>query len=280
MNSNAEKPNPISTRLNDFYVKWSSKDDLGIQYDIEVANRKANVIFKLVPNDFIASLKKVLDYGCGYGAFLHRFSGLVGSGLHQSIGVDFSDAAITAASQIFCKAGLVYKKLPSLDIKENRYVLEDLVGNGVDVILLIDVLEHVTDCNTLIQGLSEFSELFLIKLPIESSLIDNYFLPKEYPSVFHSNGHLREFDANNVHYFVRELGLTPIFETLYLYDNRDLYPPLPSGAPIRRKLVRLAIMLIKSILLFTFPKKIYMRIAGGGGYICLASFNQSHILYP
>jgi len=221
-----------------------------------------------------------LDYGCGYGAFLQRFSGLLGVSLKQSIGVDFSDAAITTASQRFGNDGLVYIKLPSLDIKENKCILESLVGGKVDVILLIDVLEHVTDCYSLIQGLSEFSELFLIKLPVESSLIDNYFLPKEYPISFHSNGHLREFDANDVYYFVRKLGLTPIFETLYLYENSDLYPPFPAGTPIRRKLVRLTIMLIKLILLVALPKKIYMRIAGGGGYFCLASFNKSHILYP
>lgn len=104
--------------------------------------------------------------------------------------------------------------------------------------LLIDLLEHVPDCRALVASLAKFTKYFLIKLPVESSVLDNYILPKEYPGPLHSNGHLRGFDANRVHYFIRQLGLTPLFESLYVYHLEDIFPPAFRALPFRQKMIR------------------------------------------
>lgn len=263
-----------------FYADWSSKDANGIDFDIRSAERKADTIARLVPGPLLDSLHRLLDFGCGYGAVILRLKRLRAKTIHSALGLDFSEMAINIA-RARCESEVIrYEKLPAIDVRDNATFLRTQVAEGVDAILLIDLLEHVPDCRALIAELAPFTRFFLIKLPVEASLFDNYLLPKEYPGSTHSNGHLREFDANNVHYFIRSLGLTPVFETLYRYHAEDSFPPVPPGTPLKGRLVRLAIKSVKTALSWLLPTRIFLRVVGGGGYLCLASYSEQHRLNP
>jgi SAM-dependent methyltransferase len=275
-----DKQIPTQSELASFYAEWSSKSAESIDFDIRSAERKADKITSLMPPQLLDSLHSFVDFGCGYGALIRRLQQLRGDCIDSAIGLDFSEAAINVACARCDSQTIRYIKLPALDVRENATFLKEQVEGGVDAILLIDLLEHIPDCRALIAELAPLTRLFLIKLPVESSMFDNYLLPKEYPSSRHSNGHLREFDANNVHYFIRSLGLTPIFETLYRYDIEDSFPPIPLGTPLKRRLVRLMIRSLKILLSFLLPTKIFLRVVGGGGYFCLASYSEHHILNP
>ncbi len=272
--------NRAQSDLAGFYSEWSSKSADAIDFDIRSAERKALAIVQRLPPAVLDSLRRVMDFGCGYGAVLLRLKRLRTAHIESALGVDYSDAAIDAARRRNDCAEIRYEKLPALDIRANRDFLQTQLAESVDAILLIDLLEHVPDCRTLVAELAPYTRWFLIKLPVESSLMDNYLLPKEYPSSLHSNGHLREFDANNVYYFIRSLGLTPIFETLYRYDLEDSFPPVAAGTSWKRRLVRLAIRSAKTLLSWILPTKLFLRIVGGGGYICVASYNAEHVLSP
>lgn len=263
-----------------FYVEWSSKSADAIDFDIRSAERKALAIVQRIPPDVLNSLRRLMDFGCGYGAVLLGLKRLRAAHIESALGVDFSDLAIDVARRRNDCAEIRYEKLPALDIQDNRDFLRTHMAGIVDAILLIDLLEHVPDCRTLIAELAPYTRWFLIKLPVESSLMDNYLLPKEYPSPTHSNGHLREFDANSVYYFIRSLGLTPIFETLYRYEPEDSFPPVAPGTPWKGRLVRFAIKSVKTLLSWMLPTKLFLRIVGGGGYICVASYNAEHLLNP
>lgn len=266
--------------LENFYETWSGKGAAEIKYDIEASVRKADILAGQIPNRYLSTIRTVLDFGCGYGAVLRRFCENLQGSVELAIGVDYSQAAIDVACQGGSSAVLQYHKLPYLNISDNRDCLLSLVPKMVDAVLLIDLLEHVPNCKQLIAALSEFGRLFILKLPIESSVFDNYFLPKEYPSSVHSNGHLREFDANSVHYFVRSVGLTPLFETLYIYHPDDTFPPLPKSATGKQRVSRMLIKGLKSLLVILLPKKLYLRLVGGGGYICIATYSDGHVLNP
>jgi SAM-dependent methyltransferase len=275
-----EKQNQTHFDLADFYREWSSKSSEGIDFDIRSAERKAETIVKLIPGPLIDDLHHLLDFGCGYGAVLLRLKQLRADCIHSALGVDFSETAIKLARKRCNSQAIRYEKLPALDFRDNVAFLSAQVDEGFDAILLIDLLEHVPDCRALIAELAPFTRFFLIKLPIEASLLDNYLLPKEYPGSTHSNGHLREFDANDVHYFIRSLGLTPVFETLYSYHAEDSFPPVPPGTLLKGRLVRLAIKSVKTVLSWLLPTKIFLRVVGGGGYLCLASYSKQHLLNP
>lgn len=266
-------------KLEGFYESWSSKSPAAIAYDIEAAVRKADVIASGIPAALLRNIHTVLDFGCGYGALVHRFTERLTAA--TGIGIDFSAAAIDVARQKFEGGPLRYHRLPSLDIGETADFLRSTIPAGVDCILLIDLLEHVPDCKGLVASLAQFTQYFIVKLPIESSVFDNYVLPKEYPSSVHSNGHLREFHANNVYYFVRELGLTPLYEALYVYHADDMFAPLPPGTlSLRHKLIRGMLRMFKLTAAWVLPRKLFLRVIGGGGYFCLATYDQAHVLNP
>lgn len=272
--------NVANADLKDFYSKWSDKDLNGIDFDIRSAKRKAEAIVSLIPRQLLNSMNQLLDFGCGYGEVIRSLKQLLPDSVHSALGLDYSLTAVEEARRRSAGDCISFEKLPALDVKENIDFLRTKVSGGVDAILLIDLLEHVPDCRTLIAQLAPFTRMFLIKLPVESSVMDNYFLPKEYPSSLHSNGHLREFDSNTVHYFIRSLGLTPVFETLYRYESEDSFPPLASGTPLKARLIRFAIKSVKKILSWMMPTKIFLRLVGGGGYICVASYNVQQVLKP
>jgi len=85
----------------------------------------------------------------------------------------------------------------------------------------------------------------------------------------------REFDVNNVHYFIRDLGLIPIYENSYIYSIQDL---LPRGniCGIRKKTIVYLIFLIRLIGKFLLPKKLFLKVIGGGGYICFATYDPGY----
>jgi SAM-dependent methyltransferase len=267
-------------KLEQFYGEWSCKAPEAIACEIKSAVRKADVIVDALPVHLLQDIRSIIDFGCGYGAVLHRFRERLKPAIGEWVGVDFSLPAIEVARHEFQDEWLKYYKLPGLDAVENMVFLESVVVGKVDCILLVDLLEHVPDCKALVTSLARFTRFFIVKLPVESSVLDNYILPKEYPSSLHSNGHLREFDANNVHYFIRQLGLTPLYESLYVYHLDDVFSPLPTGVPIKRRLVHWVICMIKGVASKTLPKKLFLRWVGGGGYFCLATFDSSNVLNP
>lgn len=267
-------------KLEGFYEGWSSKSLDAIDYDIDASIRKADIIISHIPASLLASIRTIMDFGCGYGAVLHCFQEKLAPNIEVAVGVDFSSAAIDMAQQRFGHDSLKYHRLPKLDISENLAFLKKTIPEGVDCILLIDLLEHVPDCKALISSLAQFTRFFIVKLPIESTVVDNYALPKEYPSSTHSNGHLREFDANSVYYFIRQLGLTPLYEALYIYHFDDSFPPMPAGTTLKQKIVRWLLRGFKVVAAKLLPKKIFLRWIGGGGYFCLATFDRAHVLNP
>jgi hypothetical protein len=163
---------------------------------------------------------------------------------------------------------------------ESVKYIKSKTGGKIDCILLIDLLEHVPDCINLMKKLSGLSKLFIVKLPIEENVLNNYILRKEYPSTQHSNGHLREFNANTVFYFIRQIGLTPIAEGIHIYKFRDSFPPPPFKLTLRQVLIRNVIKLFQVTMALLFPKKIYIRVFGPGSYYCVATFNKKYILNP
>jgi SAM-dependent methyltransferase len=266
------------TGLEEFYSAWSAKSQEEIAYDLLAAERKANTVISGLADCLPQGLGCILDFGCGYG----RFLSVVAATLHvkSAIGVDFSEAAIGVANEVNDNTLSQYHRLPTLSIVENIRFIKEIIPTPVDCVLLIDLLEHVPDCAGLLRELSSVAPLFIVKLPIEASVLDNYLLPKEYPGSNHSNGHLREFNVNDVHYFVRQIGLTPIKEDLYVYHIEDMFPPVTGALSFKGAIYRNALKWFKRICSWLLPKRIFLRLVGGGGYYCLATFDENHVLHP
>lgn len=268
----------MNEKLEKFYDSWSKKESEQIEYDVRISESKARRIISGIQNSIDLKDKKILDFGCGYGKtlsiFMEHFS------LKEGYGFDFSNSAIEYATSKYSSESTKFYKLDQLDIKKSVKQMRSVIGEKkVDAILLIDLLEHIADCRKIIIKLAEITNFFIIKLPLEHSALDNYFLPKEYPSSKHSNGHLREFDVNNVRYFIRSLGLTPLIENTYI-DLDGVFPPFEYPISFKARVFRVVIKSFKVLTSYMLPKKNFLKLIGGGGYYCLAEFDPNHILIP
>lgn len=254
------------------------KSDEQIDYHNEAAIRKIDALVQGMPAITAIGIKTMLDFGCGYGKALRHCSDKLN--IVKSYGFDFSETGIDYAARNFASPRVEYHRLRSLDIDDNIKHIKSITSGKVDCILLIDLLEHIPDCKDLMLKLSELTDLFIIKLPIEDNILDNYVLKKEYPSAKQANGHLREFNSNTVYYFIRTIGLTPIAEGLHVYDFRDSYPPPPTLLTLSQRLNRNIVKVFRMAMALMFPRKIYIRVFGPGSYFCIATFNKDHLLNP
>lgn len=261
-----------------FYELWSDKSDSQIRYDIEASVRKAEVASRVLQENSKLGFRKIIDFGCGYGKILECLSKRLG--LECGYGFDFSEAAISYANRHLASDAIHYFRLPTLDISGEIDFIGTTVNGNVDCVLLIDVLEHVPDCVQMIKELAKITKYFFVKLPIEENFLFNYVLRKEYPSSRHSNGHLREFNVNDVHYFIRKLGLTPIVEGTHVYDLRDSFPPLENKSDMKGYVKRHIVRAITAVSALLLPKRLHLRLVGAGSYYCLATFDENHILNP
>lgn len=268
----------MNSELSEFYQSWSKKEKWLIDYDNEVAGRKVDAILQGMPELHDLNIKSVVDFGCGYGKTLHDFFERLN--LEKAYGFDVSENAIKYAQENFATAGLQFHQLATLDIAENIQFIKSIAGSDVDAVLLIDLLEHVPNCIDLMLNLSGVTKYFIVRLPIEENMINNYFLKKVYPSTKHYNGHVREFNVNSVHYFIRKIGLTPLVESIHIYDFRESHPPRPSAPISLRGIARNLLKYARMGLAILLPKKIYLRLVGPGAYHCVATFNKEHILIP
>lgn len=260
-------------KVDAFYSKWSGKDRAMIKHDIDSGIRKAKKIESALLENSGLTFGCVVDYGCGYGSAINYLSetGII----KEAYGFDCSQDAIAVAEKEFKNSGVKYNKLPGLDIEKNVEYITSKVGNKIDAIMLLDLLEHIPDCKKTIKTLSTLTKYFIVKLPLEKSIFDNYVIGKEYPGINQSNGHLREFDVNDVYYFVRKLGLTPLYEECYIYETSDSFPRY-NRYSFMAKILRAVKILCSHIL----PKKIFIRFFGCGGYYCIAEFEESLMLEP
>lgn len=266
--------------LEEFYQTWSDNPEHIVRYINEAAVRKIDAMLAGMPAVGEQAIATLIDFGCGYGKSLSYCAERLGAG--KAYGFDFSEKAIEYAKHNFGSSSVQFAQLKTLDPEESARSIQSLIGGEkVDCVLLIDLLEHVPDCTRLIAELSKVAKFFLIKLPVEENVLNNYVLRKNYPSSVHNNGHLREFNANSVYYFVRALGLTPLAEGLYIYDERDSYPVTDTRRlgllkRVAKRLLRLALRVFSVLL----PRKIFIRLFGNGGYYCLATFKPEHVLRP
>jgi SAM-dependent methyltransferase len=260
----------------EFYQQWSDKTEEQIRYDLESCERKAEMVALALRQAPGVSLRKILDFGCGYGKIVALLSERFA--LEKGYGFDFSQAAISYAQSHFASGQVSYHRLATLDISREMDGVRAAVGGSVDCVLLVDVLEHVPDCQAMMRELAPITKYFFVKLPIEENLLNNYLLNKEYPSSRHSNGHLREFNVNSVYYFVRRLGLTPVVEGTYIYDIRDSFPPFEKKPSFKSYLKWQLLKGLVRVSARLLPKRLHLRCIGMGSYYCLATFDEAHVL--
>jgi SAM-dependent methyltransferase len=159
----------------------------------EDAGWKADQIKAILQRNAL-SPKSIVEIGCGSGAVLDKLSGFAELQGARFEGYDISPQAIEMAMR--------------LGNKRIRFVQDDLCsiddGNNFDLLLAIDVLEHVPDYMGFVDKCRRKATYKIYHIPLDihvSSVLRNAFIKSRY-----TIGHIHYFTADSAIDTLRDTG--------------------------------------------------------------------------
>lgn len=213
----------------------------------EGSKYKAGVALQLIKK-FQLPLDRVVDVGCGAGAVLSELSKNVPAN-SQLAGYDISPDAIKMAMP---------KTTPQLS-----FYLEDYTKSAhqkVDLVLVLDVVEHVDDVYTFLRRLQGKGENFIFHIPLDMScrtLLKPHTLLQQRKQVGH------------IHYFTEEVALWMLEDTgydvkyyAYTKPEVDLVKPRSFRQWIKKLLRRIS---------YGMNKKLSVKLWGNYSMMILAT---------
>lgn len=269
----------MSGVLKEFYSEWYKKSPEEIDFDIKASIEKSAAALAMMKDVDIGPINSVLEIGCGFGRNLVEV--MEDTRALFGLGCDISEDAIAYAKQHYENNSIKFINTASMDFKATVAHIRSVYPAPFDLAILFDMLEHIPQPKTFVRELASIAKYFIIKLPLEDNILYNYILPervKEYPSARHQDGHFWEFHVNNVHHFTVSLGLTPIKYDFYQYDINTIFPPHLKPRNLRGLLFYKAMRRLFSISRYILPRRILLRLMGGGGFICLATWSKDFVL--
>ncbi len=162
-------------------------------WDVADAKWKTDVIFNLLKKNNV-SVSNVLEVGCGAGANLVELAKKDES-IKKLIGYDISPYAIELASKNTTDKISFHNK----DITADEYI-------NTELILVIDVLEHVDDYYGFLRKLRTKSEYFVFHIPLDLScrtVMKPHVMLQQRQSVGH------------IHYYTKEIAEWALQDTGY-----------------------------------------------------------------
>lgn len=264
--------------MNSFYADWANKPAEEIDFEILTCVEKSNAAIRLLRTANIDTFDSVLEVGCGFGRNLYEIVNRTGAS--YGLGCDVSEGTIRYANEHYATESIHYIQTTTYDIASVVAHIKTIRERPFDVVILFDVLEHVPNPKTLVRDLAPLAKYFLIKLPLENSIFDNYLIARQklYPSARHPDGHLREFHVNNVCQFVVSLGLAPLAYDFYKYKHSLLFPKHIRPKHFARRLYFETRKMIKFFSRLILAKRIFLRVVGGGGFVCVAMWSAESVL--
>jgi hypothetical protein len=207
-------------------------------------------VLKILKDNNIA-FKRVCELGCGSGDILDSIINKLP--LVTAVGYDISPHL-----KKFWEEHSENKNL--------EFILGDFNKNNsevFDVLLMLDVFEHVRDPFTLLEDASRFAKFFVFHIPLDLSVTT---VARGYPLL---NSRRK---VGHIHYYTKDLALATLNETGYeVIDWR--YTGASLSSPNRSLITRL-IAPIRQLFYF-LNRDIAVRIIGGDTLLVLARSNNS-----
>ncbi len=225
-------------------------------WDIEHSSRKVRELRSVIPGAYLEKIfngttKSVVEFGCGAGGVLSGFADILKcDGIDvEPIGYDISPDAIDMARKKF---GESVKFINSGEVE---------LIEGVSLLLLVDILEHLVDPVEFLHSVKERSEYFIIRLPLDRSLW-NICLGK-LAKLKEELGHLHFYDHLAAVSLVSQVGLK-VKEVKFVNNFSD--------KTNRKTLVSKIMYPVRALLSMVSPK-INSRLFGGNSVVIFAASN-------
>lgn len=232
------------------YESYESGDYLANNptWDAEDSEWKANQVLKTIERNQLVP-KLMVEVGCGAGGIL--------ASLYDSLpGVEYS------GSEIAPNASRFWKKYTS---KKITFLVEDFLKAQTahyDVMLLLDVIEHIPNPFEFLSALRGRAEYYIFHIPLDLSSIS---VLRESPLLYVRN------KVGLIHYFTKNLALSLLNECDYeVIDWRYTNASFRSESMKPKKLF---VKIVRNFFYF-LNKDISVRLLGGETLIVLAKFKR------
>jgi hypothetical protein len=215
------------------------------QWHVEESPWKAKHILRILRRNSL-SPKLICDVGCGAGEVLKQLQDQLGSSC-RFVGYDVSPDALALART---------RANETLEFKLADILMED--SASFDLLMLLDVFEHVEDYFTLLRGIKDRAEYKIFHIPLDLSV----------QTVLRRSGLTKVRDAyGHLHYFNKETALCLLAELEYKVV--DYYYTARAIEQSTRELTRNLLKLPRK-LLFAIHQDVAARILGGWSLLVLA----------
>ena len=188
----------------------------------------------------------VCEIGCGAGGILSALASDYGAG------VEFSGFEISPQAFELCKA----KERPNL-----RFVLGDALaddGTSFDVVMAIDVFEHVEDYFGFLRSLRSKGRYTVLHIPLDLSV----------QSVLRSSPLLKGREsAGHIHYFTKDTALAALADAGYTVVDHFY---TPGAVELDNQSSKSRLLKLPRKLLFRIHQDLAVRILGGYSLMVLA----------
>jgi len=211
----------------------------------EDASWKADLIYGMIQKQGLKPVT-ICEAGCGSGEILWNLQQKMEKGCIFT-GYDISPQAIDLARQ-HSNQNLTFRLA---DISEER-------GKTYDLILLIDLIEHLEDYFEFLRVLKDKSQYKILHIPLEMFVISVL-----YPAFHHGQkrkvGHLHYFTKDTALQVLRDLG----------YEIVDFYYTAGYTLPLHDHGIKDRILKVPRRLLHPFAPDLTVRIFGGYSLLVL-----------
>ncbi|MBI2129570.1 class I SAM-dependent methyltransferase [Candidatus Woesearchaeota archaeon] len=163
------------------------------KYELLASEWKTKKILSLLSKFPELKFNSILDFGCGPAYILKKLS--LSLNINKCYGVDISSSMIRSAKKHFPVAK--YCKMKNLSE----------FNKAVDVVLLIDVLEHVPNQKQILEEVKRIAKYQIIKIPLENTPIRNFI---RLLGMRNSDGHINFWSKNSFTSFLKNLNFTII----------------------------------------------------------------------
>lgn len=163
-------------------------------FDKEDSPWKSKQLFELYKKQNIHELKTISEVGCGSGEVLSNFSKYIKDDRIQYFGFDISPQAIEMANNLISE-----KKLNNF-----VYKLGSIPDLESDLLLCVDVFEHIEDEFRFLRDIKAKSKYFLFNIPLDLSV----------QSLLRENVILSQRErVGHINYYTKSLALETLKDT-------------------------------------------------------------------
>jgi SAM-dependent methyltransferase len=226
-------------------------------WDVEDSQWKADIITSIFERNKLA-IHQLVEVGCGAGGILSCLAEK-NPNIKTLKGYDISPQAISLAEN---------RKSQRVQFYLGDFINDDSETN-IDILLVIDVLEHISDYYGFLQKLKDKSRHFVFHIPLDLScrtILKPHVMFQQRKAV----GHLHYFSEEIVWWFLKDSGFT-VIDWEYTKPVTDIKKSRSFKQYIKKKLRNFS---------YSINKKNSVKLWGGYSLMILAQQELTATVHP